>query len=103
MHDDIACIDQHPIALGKPIDRPCAVARFLEPAREMLGDGGHMTARASVGDDDGIGERRTALEVDRDDVLGLVVIQGFQDTGKKGLGRMLAWCGFLLFRLALCA
>jgi hypothetical protein len=86
----IARIDEHPIAGCQPVDRTRAVARFLQSPCKMLGNRAYVTLRTAIGDDDGIGERRTAFEVDRYDVFGFVVVEGNQDAGEErgllGLG-----------------
>lgn len=79
MHDDIARIDQNPVTLLQAINRARAVTGFLQPPRQMFGSGGDMTRRTAGGDDQRIGQRRTAFKIDRDDVFRLVVVQRFED------------------------
>jgi len=52
MNDHVAGIDQNPIALRQAVHVTSAVADFLQPPRQVLGDGGHMARRAPVGDHD---------------------------------------------------
>lgn len=85
MHDDVARIDQGPIALCQSVDRTRAVACLLQMPRQMLGDGGNMAARTPACDDDGVGQRRAPFEVDRYNIFGLVVVERFQDSGEKRL------------------
>ena len=63
----------------------------------MFGDGRDMARRPAGGDDERIGQRRAAFQIDRHDVFGLVLIQrfddAFQDIGcfRRRFGRGVAW------------
>jgi len=81
VNDDVAGIDKNPIALGQAFHAHSAIARFFQSAREVLGGGGDMALRAPGCDDDRIAQRRAAFEVDGDDLLGLVVVERFEDAG----------------------
>src|SRR5256885_12263451 len=47
VHDHIARIHQHPVALALAADRPRAIARLFQAAGQMLGHGADMTRRAA--------------------------------------------------------
>jgi hypothetical protein len=51
------------------------VPGLFQPVGEMLGNRHHLAVRAPGGDHHVVGEGRLALEVDDDDVLGLVLVQ----------------------------
>ncbi|OJU56427.1 MAG: hypothetical protein BGO00_11360 [Alphaproteobacteria bacterium 62-8] len=102
MHDDIARIDQNPVALLQAIDRASAVTGFLQAPRQMFGGGGDMARRTAGGDDQRIGQRRAAFKIDRDDVFRLVVVQRFEDA--RDQRRIGGVCGNRFFgRFARCA
>ncbi len=82
MNNDVARIDQHPVARGKSVHRTRSIARLFQPPRQMFGDRTHMPLRPAIGDDNGIGQRRAAFEVDRYDVFRLVVVEGNQNAGE---------------------
>ena len=75
MDDHIAGIDQHPVTALLAFDRNRAMAGLLQLVGEMVGDRHDLAVRAAGGDHHIVGEVRLALEVDDDNVLGLVVIQ----------------------------
>ncbi len=81
MHDDIAGIDQNPVALTRAVHRPRAIARFLQAPRQMLGNRGDMTRRTPGRDHDRVTERRAAGEVDGRDVLGLYRRPAMSESG----------------------
>ena len=75
MHDDIARVDQDPVALWHALDPQIAETLRLEPLDELIGNGRDMAVRAAGGDDHLIGESALAVEIDRRDVFGLGVIE----------------------------
>src|SRR5680860_184290 len=48
--DDIAGIDQHPVALGQSFDAGAAIAFILQLFDEVVGDGADMPLRATRGE-----------------------------------------------------
>jgi hypothetical protein len=52
---------------------------LLQAAEQVVGDGADMAVRTPGGHHQAVGHGGLALEVDEDDVLGLVVIQAVQD------------------------
>ncbi len=79
MDNDVACVDQHPVAMGQALDLGLAVSGIFEGAQQMVGNGADMPAGASGRDDDAVGERAFAFQIDEHDVDGLFVIQAVQD------------------------
>ena len=71
MDDDVAGIDQHPVAMGKAFDASASEAFVLELPDEVIGNGADMPLRAPRGYDHLVADRGLALDVDGDDVLGL--------------------------------
>ena len=86
MDDDVAGIGQNPVAGLLAFDRDIAVAGLLQAIGQVIGDGDDLAVRASGGDHHVVGEGRLALEVDDDDVLGLVVVQRTTHQRKQRLG-----------------
>jgi len=75
MNDNIAHIDQYPIALGHAFDPARAKARILDPFDQMLGNSPHL-ARGSAGRDHHIvGNRGFTAKVDGDNIFGLVLVE----------------------------
>src|SRR5262249_36951765 len=85
VHDDVARIDQHPIALRLPLDRYPGSAR--ERLFEMLGQRQYLARRAAARDDHMVGDRRLAGKVDRDDLLRLAILESLKNElkGSRGL------------------
>jgi hypothetical protein len=57
VHDHVMRIDQHPIALRQAFDVRRAVAPFLQPSRQILGQRRDVARRTPRRDDNRIGER----------------------------------------------
>ena len=85
MNNDIAGIDEDPIARFETVDRPCAITRFLESAREVLGDRADMPLRPAIGDDDPVRERRAAGKLNRHRVFRLVVVKRNKNSRQERL------------------
>ena len=77
VHDDIARVDQHPVALPPALDRNAGSAR--EHFLEVLGQRQHLTNRAAAGDHKVVGDRRLAGKVDRDNLLRLSAFERLKD------------------------
>jgi hypothetical protein len=76
MDDDVAAIDQHPITDTDAFDTHIVGALLLQQNGEMLGHRRQMALGPAGGDDHEIGDAGFAVEIDDNDVFGLVVIQG---------------------------
>ena len=81
MDDDVAAIDQHPVASRQAFDLGLAMAGVLERAHDVVGQGADVTVRTARRDDQRVGDRGLALQVDTDDILGLVVVETVDDKG----------------------
>ena len=85
MDDDVARIDQNPVAVRQALDLGAAQTLFLQRAQKVVGERAHVAVRAARGHDHAVGHGRLAPQVDQDDVLGLVVVQlGQQGDFKRG-------------------
>ena len=71
MDDDVAGIDQHPIALGRPFDASAAKAFVFQLFDDLVGDGPDMPLRASRCDHHLVADRGLASQVDGRDLLRL--------------------------------
>lgn len=80
-------VDQHPVAVRQALDFGAAVAGLLEGAQQVVGQGADVTVRPARRYDQAVGERGLVLEVDEDDVFGLVVVETGQDQLVQGPGR----------------
>lgn len=84
MDDDVAAIDQHPVASRQAFDLGLAMAGVLERAHDVVGQGADVTVRTARRNDQRVGDRGLALEVDADDILSLVVVQTVDDQVFQG-------------------
>jgi hypothetical protein len=66
------------------LDPRAAAALVLEGAQQMVGQGADVPLRTAGRDDDRVGDRALVLQVDADDVLGLVFVQALQDEAFQG-------------------
>jgi hypothetical protein len=87
VHDDVAAVDQHPIALVGTLDADAFEAFAFQLFDDVLGHGLDVAARKAAGDDHVVGDRAFAGEVDDDRVGGFVVIERFGDEFKDRFGR----------------
>jgi hypothetical protein len=69
MDDDVAGIDQHPIALGLALDAGAAITFLFELLDELVGDGPDMPLRTPRGEDHMVADRGFASQVDAGDIL----------------------------------
>ena len=63
MNDNVASVDQHPIAQGHTLDSGIADAPSFQLFDELIGYRAHMTLGAPCGDDHEIAQRRLARQV----------------------------------------
>src|SRR3954468_24158296 len=66
MNDDVAGIDQHPVAVLLAFDADAFQARLVEALNGAVRDRCDMTVRASAGHDHGVADGGLAGEVDGD-------------------------------------
>ena len=78
MDDDVAAVDQNPVAIGQALNVRAAMAFFLELAKQLIGDRPDMPLGAALGDQHEVANGGLALEVDRYDVLSLCIVQNFE-------------------------
>lgn len=89
MHHHIAAIDDRPVAGLLAFHHCAAKAVGLDPLGKMVGDRGDVTGGAARRDDHHVGIIGPAFQVDRNDFLGLVVVELGEDKLQqlfKGLG-----------------
>lgn len=79
MDDDVAPVDQNPVALIEPLDRDLAKACGFEFFPEMFGHRGDVALRRAGCDDHVIGKIGFAGEIDDDHVLRFVVVERRRD------------------------
>ena len=75
MHDDVAGVDEHPVALRHAFDPQIAETLRLKPLDELIGNGRDVAVRAAGGDDHLVRESALAVKIDCGDVFGLGVIE----------------------------
>jgi hypothetical protein len=85
VHDHVAGVDQHPVAVRQALDPGAAVPGVLQSAQEMIGHRTDVTMRTARGDDHAVGDRALTLQVDEDDVLRFFVVEAFEDEAFQGL------------------
>ena len=83
MDDDVAAVDQHPVAGGGALDPDLRDAGGLELHLQMLGHGAQLPRGAAGGDDHEVGDAGFTGEVDGDHIFGLVVVERFLDQAEK--------------------
>ncbi len=57
MHDNVAGVDQDPVAGWHALDTRLSMAPFLDGAQQVICHGADMAVRTARGDNDGIGDR----------------------------------------------
>src|SRR5438874_12681384 len=66
VHDHVAGIDQHPVAIGQALDMDVLDTGFLEALRDVLRDRANVPVGPARGDDHVVGVCRFAAKVDGD-------------------------------------
>jgi hypothetical protein len=84
--DDVAGVDQHPVAVGQALDAGAAVTGILERAQQVIGHRPDVALRTAGRDDHPVGDGAFVLEVDEDDVLGFLVVQAIEKEALKSPG-----------------
>ena len=87
----------HPIALRQTF-RAAAITFRLQRLGQMLGDRRDMAVRTPARDDHVVGHRAFVRKVNRDDVLGLVGIEGFHHESEQLLAGFRRALGRFRFR-----
>ena len=75
MDDDVTGVDQDPVTGRHALDLGPAMAGVLDRPQQVVSDSADVTVRPPGGDDDRSGQRALVVEVDKDDVLRLVLVQ----------------------------
>lgn len=75
MNDDIADIDQDPVAMGQALHPGGAQTVALDGPTQLIGDRADMTVRTARGNDHIVPQRRFSRNVDGFDVFGLGIGQ----------------------------
>ena len=95
MDDDIARINQHPVALGNAFNPDVFPALLLQLVDELVGDGVDMAVGAAGDHDHVIGDRTLAFEANSDDLFGLGIFKLADDGLEQRLVRLAPGrCGF---------
>ena len=83
MHHEVVVVEEHPLAHAAPLDvTGRAFALALEPFLDRVGDRGDLSVARSVGDDEPVGEIAQSAKVQDEDVLALLVADGFDGLSK---------------------
>jgi hypothetical protein len=85
--DDIAAVDEHPVALVGTLDPDALQALGFQLLDDVLGHGLDVAAGKAAGDDHVVGHRALAGEVDDDGIRCLVVVERFFDEFEDRFGR----------------
>ena len=75
VNHEITRVDQYPVTVRKTFDPGATIACFLEGAQQVIGERADVAVRTPRRHNKAIGESALILEVDEDDILGLVVVQ----------------------------
>src|SRR5215470_7955332 len=86
MNDDVAGVDQHPVAMRHAFDPRVRHAGLGEVFQHAIGDRANMAVRPARGHNHAVGDRRFAGEIDGDGVLGLHVTEAGEDQAENLLG-----------------
>jgi len=91
MNDDVAGIDQDPIAMRQALDTNARHAALFQLGAELLGNRADMAVRAAGRDDHVIGHRAFAGEVDGNRLFRLGVVKDFKNLVLQGFSKALLW------------
>src|SRR6185437_9523483 len=85
MDDDVAGVDQHPIAVRESLGGDVAAPALLQHLDEALSQRHHLALRAAGGNDHVIGDAGFALEINDDKIFSLAVCEGLLGKVEKRL------------------
>ena len=88
MNDDIARINQRPVALICTFEPRDDIALMLQLFDQLIDDRADMTHRASARDDHMIGDSRLTAKIDCDDIKRLIVFERRHSHFKKVVGML---------------
>ena len=83
MDDDIARVDQHPVADILAFDLGNDAEFGFQPVGQFFRDGPDLPGRPAGCDDHMVGHFGFAAQVDLHDIFSLVIVEGLQDRGKQ--------------------
>jgi hypothetical protein len=94
VHDHIAGIDQHPVAIGQALDMDVVDAGFLQGFRDVFRDRTDMPVNPAGRDDHVVGKGRFAAKVDGDRFFRLHIVEAGEDHIQRlvGVGLRLQGC-----------
>ena len=75
MDDDVAGVDQHPIATGLPFDAGAAIAFIFELPDELVCDGPYVPLRAPRCEHHMVADRGLSPQVDGNDIFSLCGVE----------------------------
>src|SRR5215831_6530725 len=84
VHDDVAGIEQHPVALRSAFDAHPTVSGLFKLALDLLGDGSDVPIRAARSDHHVVADGRFPPNIDHHHVLGFGIIQPESDVSEEG-------------------
>lgn len=90
MDDDIARIDEHPVAMRRALDARRKTG-LVEVLHDPVGDRSDMTIRSAGGHDHVVGDGGLAAKIQSEGVLGLHVIKAREDEAKRLLSVRTDW------------
>src|SRR5262249_1061138 len=86
VHDHVAGVDQHPVALPNTLDTDARTSCLLNVLDQVFGDGADVALRPAAGHDHIIAYRGFTGEIDNDAVLGFHVFKTGEDGAERLLG-----------------
>jgi len=96
VHDHVAGIDQHPVAIGQAFDMDVLDAGFLQALGHVFRDRANVPVCPAGSDDHVVGKCGFAAKVDGDRFFRLHVVQAGEDQIQRlvGVGLRLQGCSF---------
>jgi len=86
---NVTGIKQHPVTGGQAFDAHLTETGILERAHNVIRQRADVTVRTARSDDQGVGHRALAAQIDADNVLRLIIIQLVQDDGfQRGIAEI---------------
>ena len=86
VHDHIAGIDQHPVAIGQALDMDVLDAVFLQGFRDVFRDRADVPVGTAGGDDHVVGKGGLAAKVDGDRFFRLHIVEAGEDDIQRLVG-----------------
>ena len=97
MHDQVAVVEQHPPAVVGTLASKRPVSQLAEPDLDVVGERSYVTVGGSRTDHEDVGHNNEVRDVEKGNVVALLVDDGFGSGTRRGFCVGVGWDGASFF------